>query len=280
MAKKNGFFKSNKTEKVINISIDDEDVVKLGHNPNQPNPNMKSNQNMGMNNAPIYGQNPGMSSAQENIDIQTLDAVVGIVLDATISFSKVFPKFYYIFKNWIEAFEAPRGRTYNIGYVLTELHDSASVCSIKNSTVLTKEQLFAAVRNLAFYGGAEDGREDIGGAIDNTLTAIENIPENGKKITYGLMVFSDSMPKEKDLERDFTSMERDKLLRFVYVYTYDNTSFWPTFYSGKGGVPFDQQKCSVKLDKLETLLNSSTEEMKNYIDTRVKLMFDQLSIFA
>lgn len=163
------------------------------------------------------GRTQNGSSAKKEI-------LLDIILDGTYSFTEVFPKVYYMIKSIVEMLdhEAEEYRSFRMKYGLTVLHEQAEPVEFEKNLYFTDQtSLFLEeVRNVEFYGGSMNGRENLTEALDMGLRVLNNAEGSGYR---GVILFSDSLPEEKDLRKDFSAYNQDgyinKGLRFAVFYT-------------------------------------------------------------
>ena len=156
--------------------------------------------------------------------------LTGIILDGTISFTSVFPAFYYVMdelmshmrekaKNYI-------GVTFKFG--LTILHDDAKSVMFRDNTFFTEDGslIMEELENMEFYGGSEDGKEHLDEALREQLIQQNKYePEEFENVYRGVIMFSDSVPNEQghDFSTDYLDLDQKIVnhgIRFARFYTY------------------------------------------------------------
>lgn len=154
------------------------------------------------------------------------EILIGIVLDGTLSFAKVYPKVYYMLSGFLQRL-GRAGDEYKgvvIRYGLIVLHDVPEEIRFSGGEAFTESEkdFLDMLRRIDFYGGSADGREDLKGALDLALRLLNT---SGSESSYrGLLFFSDSLPPQEDLGPDFYASDqngyRNYGLRFADFYTY------------------------------------------------------------
>lgn len=152
------------------------------------------------------------------------EILIDFILDGTYSFTTVFPKVYYMIKNIVEKldFDASEYRGVCMKYGLTVLHEIAEPIAFEKDVYFTNDSslFLEEVQNIEFYGGSPDGRENLAEALDAGLRVLNNAEGN---VSRGLILFSDSLPKEDKLSPNFFAYDQNgymnKGLRFALFYT-------------------------------------------------------------
>lgn len=224
-------------------------------------------------------------NARENIVIGK-EVLFDIIIDGTYSFTTVFPKIYYILQNLTTMIYNEKLEYEGIGikYGLTVLHKNAEAQVFKNNEYFTEseQEFLQELRNIEFYGGSENGRENLKEALDTGLRILNNCGEDN---TYrGLLLFSDSLPEEEDLTPDFSQYNQNeylnKGLRFAIFYTYKN-DFFPKLkiVDGDGNIT-ENVKNEVAFNNLEDLLSLNGNNLIEQIRRMIINIFNQTSILG
>ena len=158
---------------------------------------------------------------------------IGIVLDCTYSFSTVYPVVYNVLQRFFNRLEQEKDqyKGFQLKYSLTMLHDEPEAFLFAGNSIVTssEKEVLNALKTLEFYGGSEDGREDLNEALKNQLMTL-NAGSDGKNADCykGLLFFTDSLPEE-ELTPDFDEDDfeyngntyQNYGLRFAEIYSYD-----------------------------------------------------------
>lgn len=158
------------------------------------------------------------------------------VLDGTYSFSKVFPAVYNVLNKVVHELHLQekdvRNRKVVFHYGLTWFDGkNAHSVTYEEGSMFTIDpnRFLESVRSLVFRGGNVDGYENVNMGIQKAILALK--AESNEGDNRGLLVFTDSKPKEDEKKpsfRDDFEFE-EKGLRFVVTCTYDD-DYWPSFH--------------------------------------------------
>lgn len=212
------------------------------------------------------------------------EILVDFVVDGTFSFTKVFPRVYYAIERVIRSFEQAKReyRGVEIRYGLTIFRETAEPCVFSNESEFTadRQEFLQALRGVVFAGGSPDGRENLTSALDTALRSLNN--EGGKSAYRGLLLFSDSLPADKEPEpfflEEFQSGYLNRGLRFAVLYTYDD-SFVPALKMvDRDGRPTENEKNFVSCNSLQDLLRSNGKEAMEKLQQIVDSMLNQVSV--
>lgn len=149
---------------------------------------------------------------------------VNIVIDGSYSFSTIYRTVYRGIQSLIhEVAEVARqyGRK-DVCWGLTIVYQQPiNVRFGGNVGYYTKDtrEFLAALRSVIFMGGSFDGRENINEAMESAIRSLEK--ESQPQDSRGVLLFTDSMPKETGPE--FRNLEDcpNNGLRFAIGYLYD-----------------------------------------------------------
>lgn len=209
-----------------------------------------------------------------------------IVIDATLSFTTVYQKAFYILKQFLNMMKQVkkeyRGVVFQYG--LTVFHESDDVFSIEfgTETYFTESEtdFIEALSNIVFYGGSETGREDFTSALDHALYMLNSHGE--ENASRGILFFSDSIPDEEQLEPDFTEMVQDgylnKGLRFAQFYT-GTDDFCPKMLMVNGDGNFSgNAKNEASYECLEYILKADPNKVSQELKEMVNNILNQTSV--
>lgn len=217
--------------------------------------------------------------------------LLGIVLDATLSFTAVYPQIYYLLErvlmNLKKAGES--ATDYQLKYGITLLRDRAERAVFADGSYFTGDeaQVLDYLASIEFRGGSRDGKEDITGGILEQLSAMNHFPGAGEpaKVRQGLLVLSDALQKEEKNLPDLTGDEpgvygdfRNHGLRFGYIYTY-NDSYMPQLriVDYKGELVEDEERNTCMFGSLALLLKDEEQEMVACADRLADEMLERFS---
>lgn len=196
---------------------------------------------------------------------------ITIILDKTISMTTIYAKVYSKLKIIIDFItkEAKRFRNtiqikWGIVYI-TEEEPEVQTFYEGNYTI-SASKLKEVLRTVEFEGGSRDGRENINGAVEKTLQlfSIENEGFNEEeKARGGIILITDSMPKEEDCEPDFDKNSYSKL-RFVNCYVYEKENYGPFFELDRRDVDTKKPN-AVIIESIESFLNKDTRALTKSI---------------
>ena len=161
--------------------------------------------------------------------------LLGLVLDATFSFSAVYTQIYYMLERLVISLQERSDNMADteVRYGVTLLRDHPE------SLLMERDEYFTAngretLRRLAdvdFYGGSDEGSEELGQAIrvqQRLMTEYEAChDEECRKV---LMLFTDSMPLDGNLFPDYAAPEISDI---EHNYSYGVTSAYFYTYNGE-----------------------------------------------
>ena len=238
-------------------------------------------------------RNHSRVSGREELHPQTRSngtaVLIGLVLDATYSITKVYPAIYVVLKEFLERMRT-KSREYSgitFLYSLTVLHDKPSLLMFSDGPFTRSSiEIENALRNLEFYGGSEDGREDLNAAVKMQLSALNMYDHASKgyvKAYHGLLLFTDSMPKDGEERPNFSGDVWEEGianhgLRFAQFYSYDGEYFPTMRMVDRDGEKSQEQKNFASYGDIKDFLEGGREEAVKQIDGIVKTILDQTSI--
>ena len=162
--------------------------------------------------------------------------LISVAIDGSYSFTTVFPSVYYILKRVVENLESHRTKnefhniSFQYGLTIIRNQEPSQMTDFTDKT----EDFLDKVRSIEFYGGSEDGHEDVTVGIKAALSSMNKKAaeaEEGQRVDCGLIVFSDSIPKE-NMHPKLYGVELDDQhdygLRFARIYAYSN-DYHPVF---------------------------------------------------
>ena len=171
-----------------------------------------------------YGNN--MVSATSSAPSQII--LIDLVLDNTISM-KIYYKILYdkLFNliNGIYKRARKSGSNTEIRYGITYIRDTEPIvedCFSPNCFTKDVLQIMEKLKNITFSGGADNGRENINGAIQASLRKLHDAADENTKC--GMLLFTDSLPEEEDMCPDFTE---DVELLFAHCFVNDDKDYIP-----------------------------------------------------
>ena len=187
--------------------------------------------------------------------------ILGIVLDATLSFTSVYPQIYYFLERLLIGLkqiqeENPR---ITLNYALTLLKDAPEQVLFSKGTVTDDEnELLEALSEVEFSGGSSDGEENLTGAIHFLLDQMED--QGTSHSQKGLLLLSDAIAGG---ERGFADLTRSTGLRFAYVYS-GKDDYMPQFrmVDGRGNLTENEQNICTYASLSELLTETEEEEVR------------------
>lgn len=138
--------------------------------------------------------------------------LLGIVLDTTLSFAKMYPQIYYFLEHLLMNIESMKIKydDFETAYSVVLLHDDAEVLKLTGDSSISKEEkdVIKKLAEISFYGGKKDGAEELGSAVQLQFTTMERYCDLMKNrdcnISRELLVLTDSCATEGEKYRDFT----------------------------------------------------------------------------
>lgn len=212
------------------------------------------------------------------------EILIGIVLDGTISFEKVYPKVYYMLSGFLKRMGRARDeyRGVVIRYGLTVLHDVPEEIRFSGGETFTESEkdFLYMLGRIDFFGGSPDGREDLKGALDLALRLLNTY---GSESSYrGLLFFSDSLPPEEDLSPDFYASDqngyRNYGLRFADFYTYTG-DFTPLIrIVDRYNQPVQNGRNEATYGSMEDLIDGDMDMILEKTEKMMRTIFNQASV--
>lgn len=201
---------------------------------------------------------------------------IGLLIDGTLSFSKIFVSIYFALKYMFDEIDDKIGNSaeFKVHYGLTVLHNTPETIQFGNNYFTTsKEEMLKKIREIEFRGGSLDGHENLQAGIEECL---RNLGENTEEFNSRGMVFiTDSCPVQDTL--DFTELKvKNNNLRFVLGYHHYSESpmfFFNIIDSAGDNVQIGKNEAAFK--DIRELLNTNRE---NSIAECVMSLKDVLSV--
>lgn len=207
------------------------------------------------------------------------EILFGIVLDATLSFSKVYAQVYYLLEQILYDIRKRKKEEpdLRVTYSITLLHDRPETVRFSEDFYCRDEQaLLETLSSISFSGGSLDGREALNQAIKEELIILNQYhPEKkGASLRRALLVLTDSIPAEGEMIPDFrkelTPEEENHGLSAAYVYSYSDR-YLPVFHMvNPTGSLTENDRYFCRYGNLADLLQyneeESVEEMKKLTD--------------
>lgn len=222
---------------------------------------------------------------------------IEFIIDGTFSFSRVFARVYHSIEEILERFGNGKNAYagMNVYYGLAVLHDDGvELHRFSERAQRMEEQYFtesrtellAAVRDISFYGGNPDGREDLRSALDAGLYALSLSRTNACR---GLFLFSDSLPEKEELSPDFLAEDqnggkaighyRNKGISFGAIFTYTDEFMPKLRVTNCAGEMLEtgSEANEVYYYALSGLCSESRGEIIDRIHRMADLLFEQIA---
>ena len=198
--------------------------------------------------------------------------LLGLVLDATLSFSAVYAQIYYMIERLVISLQekSESMKDVEVRYGVTLLRERPE------SLLLERDQYFTAnsrevLRRLAdvdFYGGTDEGFEELGQAIRTQQRLMEqDASDDNEEIMKDLMLFTDSMPSYGSLIPDYAEPDRSEIenrhacgVSSAYFYTY-NGEYMPQMRIADGdGMITESNSGTCIFGSISEVLNKEEKE--------------------
>ena len=216
---------------------------------------------------------------------------IGIILDGTLSFTKIYAKVYSVLEQFLRELEGEKKfyREITIRYGLTILHDTPETVIFDDGSTFTDSEsdVIKELNTLQFYGGSLDGREDLKSAIAKQLLELNMVP--GAKDTQncykGILLFSDSLPKD-DLTPDFTGRTFEAEgrnwpnygLRFADFYTYSDEFVPGMRMVNRNGREVENERNMAKYHDIHDLVQQDAEWTSRFVEKMIREIVGQASM--
>lgn len=214
--------------------------------------------------------------------------MIGIILDGTLSFTKVYPKVYYVLEQFLHNLILKK-REYRgviVKYGLTIMREDAELVVFSDGTFFTEseEELIDELRNIQFFGGSADGHENLGEAINQQLHTLNNTPD--AQDTYkGIIMFTDSIPKEDETVPEFCSGEPGHYgaytnygLRFANFYAYSDDFMPKMRIVDRNGRLVENNRNTTTYNSLNTLLDQDVDKTVEQVQKMISVILSQASV--
>lgn len=208
----------------------------------------------------VQGKDPEKKKAEEGPSQVIL---IDLVLDNTISM-KIYYKVLYnkLFDliNGIHKTAKKAGGNVKIRYGITYIRAGEPIAEtdfsddgFTDNVLVIMEKL----KNVTFSGGADNGRENINGAVRLSLEKLRTA--NTGNARCGILLFTDSMPEEEDMAPDFRDLAD---LRFARCFVNDDRDYLPEFRTVDHDGKTDPRLVNdTKINTLEYFLNEDAQRM-------------------
>jgi len=215
--------------------------------------------------------------------------LLGITLDATLSFSLVYPQVFCYLSELLRMIKSEKEgiRNTQVCYAITLLHDTPETVLFDNGGVYSnsEEEIIECLSNIDFYGGSENGYEKLTETINQQLQILNSFPKttSAYEVQKGLIMFSDSIPKPDRMYEDFTSNEpgrygeyQNEGIRFAKLFAY-SPDFMPQFRMvNKKGKLIENEYNVCEYASIESLLGMSRKEIKDVAGQNAKSMLEAM----
>ncbi|MDD7389429.1 MAG: hypothetical protein PUG60_07200 [Lachnospiraceae bacterium] len=203
--------------------------------------------------------------------------LIDLILDNTISM-KIYYKVLYnkLFDliNGIHKAAKKAGGNVKIRYGITYIRAGEPIAETDFSddgftdNVL---EIMEKLKNITFSGGADNGRENINGAVRMSLEKLRTADTGNTRC--GILLFTDSMPEEEDMAPDFRDLAD---LRFARCFVNDDRDYLPEFRTVDHDGKTDPRLVNdTKINTLEYFLNEDAERM---IPEVISEILEQVSV--
>lgn len=228
----------------------------------------------------------GVKPAVHYVDAQRT-LLFGIIIDGTLSFSKVYPKVFSALEDFFKHQKLSKNDFKNVimKYAITIIRgENAENVVFADGSFFTNsedEVLKYLEKKMSFKGGNASGRENMTEAINKQMQAFMEYPnsQDYRHIYKGLLIFTDSMPEENKLREDFSEKyDSEKCgLRFAKVFSY-GSKYRPDFYivDRDGAVPNNGRNNITYYDIREHLLEN--KDVKNLLKAISESIFNSASM--
>lgn len=137
--------------------------------------------------------------------------ILGIVLDATLSFSKIYPQIYYLLEHLIMNLEDRRTTAdgLEIDYSVVLLHDEPELIKV----IKDGSSIIRAMSDISFYGGGTEGTEALDKALTVQLSHMNSVrsgiteKNHYSQVSEQLIVITDSMEEHNRQSTAFTGID-------------------------------------------------------------------------
>lgn len=219
--------------------------------------------------------------------------LIGIVLDGTYSFSKIYPRVHMVLKLFMSNMKKTRENCKNvrIKYSLTVLHDTVDIVTFANGTNFTEseDEIKNFLDTMWFFGGSASGKEPLNKAINEQLFVLNtaNNASDVKHVIKGLLLFTDSLPDDDNLTPSFTSAAPGAYgdytnygLRFADFYSY-SSDYMPKMriIDGNGSLTENGRNTGSYHD-IHVLIEQKASDIVQYMDKMVNSHLGQLSMHS
>lgn len=189
---------------------------------------------------------------------------IDLILDNTLSMALYYKVLYdklFLLINGLYQKAKAFGNNLQISYGITYIRDQEPEIEMtvsENGFTSNVVHLLEKLKHVTFSGGAENGRENINGAIELSLCKLGRVADERSRC--GIVLFTDSMPEKKELCPCF---EETADLCFVHCFVKDDMDYMPDFQVADPECESDfafQKETRVRT--LEALLNRNPADLQ------------------
>lgn len=148
---------------------------------------------------------------------KTKALVLGVVLDATLSFSVVYGQIYYLIEHLLINLKKLKKDKcdIDISYSVVLLHDKPENMRFSGKRSISKDEdeVLRSLADISFYGGSDDGHEELNSALNLQLKTInqymDSVCKQDKNVSVSqqLIILTDSAAAVGKEFQNFTQNE-------------------------------------------------------------------------
>lgn len=213
-------------------------------------------------------------SPQKKKEVAEQSIYINIVLDSTASMQFIYESILMKLERMLLVLNDKRKKMYKgislkWGLTLIQEKESKNVEFGKELFSSDTKKVCNVLRKLELKGGAENGRENINDAINLAMKNLMAASEG--KSPCGLILLTDSLPEEEQLEPDFSE---SGILRFAYLFVFDADEYEPEFsvVDEDGEEASDSEELFARKDMQDFLDNDEIFP----IETQIRKLMDEL----
>lgn len=206
-----------------------------------------------------------------------------IILDKTLSMTGVYRRIYQKLEKMIDNMDRAVRNYQKKGQVglkwgLTLITDEEPETVTFDNSCFTASsaRIKNALKEFQFEGGSENGRENINGALAAAIRSLSR--ESRGEGRCGLLLLTDSLPEEDDLEPDFEYLEdaEHTELVFAHCFVYNCEAYTPYFNMVDGEGETDVRGINyLEVRDMDAYLN---READNLTEKLLKKILHQTSV--
>lgn len=244
-------------------------------------------QKSNVSNRPVTRNYTDFKKNEKTIEPDIQICVLGITLDATLSFSRIYPHIFFFLKEMLEHLKEKKKyfTAKKMCYCITLLHNTPETYFFEDGAIYCSDEdkVINALSGIDFYDGGKEGKENFTESINHQLQVLHSYPhsKNIESIQKAMVFFTDSMPEDDNSMPDFSCNASNQYgnyvnegLRFAKFYTYDD-GYMPALRIVNQRGKLTENKYNVcECESISEILEKNQESTKLYAQSLAQKILD------